>query len=264
MVLAACTAARARSRRSPPRPTSTHARSSRTSSARRDAVSVVFVRNTTEAINVLATALPPGHTSALARRSSTTRTCSPGAGTTCTSCRSPTSADELLTLTEAALAARRIDLLAVTGASNVTGEVWPLTELAALAHAHGAELFVDAAQLAPHRAIDMAARRHRPPRAVRPQALRAVRRRRARQPHPARRRPADPRRRRDQARHARRRDLGRRAGPLSRPGSPNVIGAVALAAACEALAAIGMDAVADRERALSAHLRTRPRRASTA
>ena len=30
-------------------------------------------------------------------------------------------------------------------------------ELAALAHAHGAQLFVDAAQLAPHRAIDMAA-----------------------------------------------------------------------------------------------------------
>ena len=48
-------------------------------------------------------------------------------------------------------------MLAVTGASNVTGEVWPLNELADLAHAHGAELFVDAAQLAPHRVIDMAA-----------------------------------------------------------------------------------------------------------
>ena len=35
--------------------------------------------------------------------------------------------------------------------------MWPLEQLAALAHAHGAELFVDAAQLAPHRAIDMAA-----------------------------------------------------------------------------------------------------------
>ena len=50
----------------------------------------------------------------------------------------------------------RIDLVAVTGASNVTGEVWPLAELAAVAHHYGAELFVDAAQLAPHRAIDMA------------------------------------------------------------------------------------------------------------
>ena len=50
----------------------------------------------------------------------------------------------------------RIDLVAVTGASNVTGEVWPVAELAELAHAHGARLFVDAAQLAPHRRIDMA------------------------------------------------------------------------------------------------------------
>ena len=33
--------------------------------------------------------------------------------------------------------------------------MWPLEELAALAHEHGAQLFVDAAQLAPHRAIDM-------------------------------------------------------------------------------------------------------------
>jgi selenocysteine lyase/cysteine desulfurase len=46
-------------------------------------------------------------------------------------------------------------LLAVTGASNVTGEVWPIAELAALAHEHGAQIFIDAAQLAPHRAIDM-------------------------------------------------------------------------------------------------------------
>jgi selenocysteine lyase/cysteine desulfurase len=37
-------------------------------------------------------------------------------------------------------------------------------------------------------------------------------------------------------------------------GSPNVIGAVAFAAACEALEQIGMDAIADRERALSARL----------
>jgi selenocysteine lyase/cysteine desulfurase len=37
-------------------------------------------------------------------------------------------------------------------------------------------------------------------------------------------------------------------------GSPNVIGAVALAAACEALETIGMDALADREKALAKHL----------
>ncbi|GIM96792.1 aminotransferase class V-fold PLP-dependent enzyme [Paractinoplanes toevensis] len=46
-------------------------------------------------------------------------------------------------------------LLAVTGASNVTGEVWPVRALAAVAHAHGARIVVDAAQLAPHEAIDL-------------------------------------------------------------------------------------------------------------
>ena len=48
-----------------------------------------------------------------------------------------------------------VGLLAVTGASNVTGEVFPVAELARLAHEHGALIAVDAAQLAPHRAIDM-------------------------------------------------------------------------------------------------------------
>src|SRR6202011_3307890 len=50
-----------------------------------------------------------------------------------------------------------VGLLAVTGASNVTGEVFPVAELARLAHEHGAMVAVDAAQLAPHRAIDMIA-----------------------------------------------------------------------------------------------------------
>ena len=43
-------------------------------------------------------------------------------------------------------------LLAVTGASNVTGWMPPLTEIIAAAHARGVPVFVDAAQLAPHRA----------------------------------------------------------------------------------------------------------------
>jgi selenocysteine lyase/cysteine desulfurase len=50
-----------------------------------------------------------------------------------------------------------ISLLAVTGASNVTGEILPIRELAALAHEYGARIVVDAAQLAPHRRIDIAA-----------------------------------------------------------------------------------------------------------
>ncbi len=48
---------------------------------------------------------------------------------------------------------RRIRLLAVTGASNVTGYINPIHELAELAHGYGALILVDAAQLAPHRGI---------------------------------------------------------------------------------------------------------------
>lgn len=51
--------------------------------------------------------------------------------------------------------ADRVRLLAVTGASNVTGYLNDIHRLAEKAHAVGAEILVDAAQLAPHRAIDM-------------------------------------------------------------------------------------------------------------
>ena len=56
---------------------------------------------------------------------------------------------------ETQLRAGNIVLLAVTGASNVTGEVLPVNELAALAHRYGARILVDAAQLAAHRRIDL-------------------------------------------------------------------------------------------------------------
>ena len=46
-------------------------------------------------------------------------------------------------------------LVAVTGASNVTGDIWPIREVALVAARHGARVFVDAAQLAPHARIDM-------------------------------------------------------------------------------------------------------------
>jgi selenocysteine lyase/cysteine desulfurase len=63
---------------------------------------------------------------------------------------------ETLRRVEVALCDRPTALLAVTGASNVTGEVLPIDRLAALAHAYGARIFVDAAQLAPHRRIHLA------------------------------------------------------------------------------------------------------------
>ncbi len=50
-----------------------------------------------------------------------------------------------------------IALLAVSGASNVTGVVQPVHELAEKVHSAGGRILVDAAQLAPHRPIDMRA-----------------------------------------------------------------------------------------------------------
>lgn len=52
-------------------------------------------------------------------------------------------------------AAGEIGLVAVCGASNVTGFVSPIHEVAEIAHRHGARISVDAAQLAPHHRIDV-------------------------------------------------------------------------------------------------------------
>lgn len=49
----------------------------------------------------------------------------------------------------------QVALVAVTGASNVTGYINPVHTYARWAHEAGARIFVDAAQLAPHRPIDM-------------------------------------------------------------------------------------------------------------
>ncbi|HET9141484.1 aminotransferase class V-fold PLP-dependent enzyme, partial [Actinophytocola sp.] len=46
-------------------------------------------------------------------------------------------------------------LVVLTGASNVTGELWPVRELAEVARSHGARVVLDAAQLAPHRPVDI-------------------------------------------------------------------------------------------------------------
>jgi selenocysteine lyase/cysteine desulfurase len=214
--------------------------------------SVVFVRNTTEAINVLATALRPGarvlstpvehHANMLPWRRHDLRMLP-----------FTTSADELLEVTRQALRHERIDLLAVTGASNVTGEVWPLRELAALAHDHGAQLFVDAAQLAPHRALAMADtgidhlalsghKLYAPFGAGALVSLAPL--------------DGDPLLHGGGAIKLVTLDdiVWAEAPERFEAGSPNVIGAVALAAACEALEQIGMDAIADRERSLSARL----------
>ncbi|GGU53857.1 aminotransferase [Streptomyces albospinus] len=122
---------------------------------------VVFTRSTTDSLNLLAAALPPGtrvfvfetehHASLLPweRRADL-------AVTYLNAPRTPRQAVDTL---ERALAAREpygAALVCVTGASNVTGELWPVRELAAAAHAHGARIVLDAAQLAPHHPVDIA------------------------------------------------------------------------------------------------------------
>jgi selenocysteine lyase/cysteine desulfurase len=51
--------------------------------------------------------------------------------------------------------AGRVALVTVAGASNVSGFLQPIHRLARKAHAVGASILVDAAQLAPHRRVDM-------------------------------------------------------------------------------------------------------------
>jgi cysteine desulfurase/selenocysteine lyase len=49
----------------------------------------------------------------------------------------------------------KIKLLALTGASNVTGYVNPVHRIASLAHQYDVKIVIDAAQLMPHRRLDM-------------------------------------------------------------------------------------------------------------
>jgi selenocysteine lyase/cysteine desulfurase len=120
---------------------------------------VVFTRSTTDSLNLLAAAVPAGcevfvfetehHASLLPWRGARVRYLDAP--------RTPAAAVASL---ESALAGREADapaLVCVTGASNVTGELWPVRELAAAAHAHGARIVLDAAQLAPHHPVDIAA-----------------------------------------------------------------------------------------------------------
>lgn len=118
----------------------------------RDDDLVIFTRNTTDALNLLAAAVPGDtvvldlehHANLLPWRS---RRVVEGRA----------SIDDTLDALDAELARCPAALLSVTGASNVTGEVLPIDRLTAIAHAHGARIAVDAAQLLPHRRVDLAA-----------------------------------------------------------------------------------------------------------
>ncbi len=49
----------------------------------------------------------------------------------------------------------RVKLVAITGASNVTGYINPIHTIAELTHSYGAKILVDGAQLVPHCPVDM-------------------------------------------------------------------------------------------------------------
>jgi selenocysteine lyase/cysteine desulfurase len=123
----------------------------------RDGDQVVFTRSTTDSLNLLAAALPAGcevfvfetehHASLLPWREARV-----------TYLDAPRTQEEAVRALERALADREPygpALVCVTGASNVTGELWPVRELAAAAHAHGARIVLDAAQLAPHHPVSV-------------------------------------------------------------------------------------------------------------
>ncbi|WP_405829793.1 aminotransferase class V-fold PLP-dependent enzyme [Streptomyces sp. NBC_00105] len=133
----------------------------------RPADQVIFTRSTTDSLNLLAAVLPADcqvfvfetehHASLL-----------PWTNAQVTYLNAPRTPDEAVATLERALADREPSpsssswgdpkgpaLVCVTGASNVTGELWPVKELAAAAHAHGARIVLDAAQLAPHHPVSV-------------------------------------------------------------------------------------------------------------
>ncbi|MGI8867491.1 MAG: aminotransferase class V-fold PLP-dependent enzyme [Mycobacteriales bacterium] len=218
---------------------------------------VIFTRNTTDAMNLLAHVAPRG-TTVITFDTEHHATLLAWRGLRVVHLAPPRSAEAACAAVDEALRWAPVGprLLAVTGASNVTGEVWPLRALARIAHSRGARIAVDAAQLAPHARIDAAAddldyvalSAHKlyapfgagalvgradwlqaaPPYLIGGGATVAVTA--------------------DRVRWA---DVPDR----HEAGSPNVVGAVALAAACDAIAATDRAAVEAREARLLARLR---------
>lgn len=129
--------------------------------ARVDDVTVV-TRNTTDSLNLLSGCVPadadgtPGrvlvldvehHANLLPwQRAAGGATVLQGAATVA----------ETLELIRDELARAPYALLALTGASNVTGELLPVADVVAIAHAAGTRVAIDGAQLVPHRRFSLA------------------------------------------------------------------------------------------------------------
>lgn len=121
-----------------------------------DSDSVIFTRNTTDALNLLARAVPRG-TAVLRFDSDHHAAVLPWRGPAVRRIGVPESAADAVRKLDAALRDCPVGprLVCVTGASNITGELWPVAELVAVARNHGARVVLDAAQLAPHRPVDV-------------------------------------------------------------------------------------------------------------
>ena len=129
--------------------------------AREDDVTII-TRNTTDSLNLLAGCVPAGldgkpgrvlvldvehHANLLPWRGA------PGGAQVVTG---GSSVAETLDLLRAELARAPYALLAFTGASNVTGESLIIDDVVAIAHAAGARVVLDGAQLVPHRRFSLA------------------------------------------------------------------------------------------------------------
>lgn len=127
----------------------------------REGDQVIFTRSTTDSLNLLAAVIPVGtqvfvfetehHAALLPWRTAE--------GARVTYLGAPRTPEQAVAALDVALhgSPKGPKLVCVTGASNVTGELWPVRELAAAAHRHGARIVLDAAQLAPHHPVDITA-----------------------------------------------------------------------------------------------------------
>lgn len=118
---------------------------------------VVFTRNTTDAVNLLSRCLPTG-THVVAFETEHHADLLPWRHHPFTQLIAPSSPADAVAKVGLALGSLPAgSLVCVTGASNVTGELWPVAEIVRVARRYGARVLLDAAQLLPHRDVDIAA-----------------------------------------------------------------------------------------------------------
>ncbi|GDY32798.1 aminotransferase class V-fold PLP-dependent enzyme [Gandjariella thermophila] len=118
---------------------------------------VVFTRNTTDALNLLARAVPR-RTAVVVFDTEHHAALLPWRGPHVRRLPAPESPEAAVRSLDLALRECPVGprLVVVTGASNVTGELWPVPDLVQVARRHAARVVLDAAQLAPHRPIRIA------------------------------------------------------------------------------------------------------------